>query len=820
MRALFKDISIKNKLILIIMLVSGFALLVTSLSIFAHNRMSYRKDTIEELSGYAAMIGTNSTAAITFNDSDAAKEIISSISIQNEVSYACILNEDNKVFAEYRRSDMPDFSISTECLVKSFSFSSNHVDIVSSILMDKKKIGTVYLRAELDKLYARYKSDILLITAALIISSVAAFFLSSRLHRIISSPILYLADIAKKIASDKSYSVRAEKYDNRKDEAGQLIRGFNEMLIQIEQRNIELHEAHSVLETRVEQRTEQLQNTVKELEQSRHAALSIMEDAEYARKEAELERDRIEAMLKSIGDGVLVVDAKQRILLINSAAEKITGWSNREVVGEQAEKVFNIINEDTHEKAESPLIKVFAENSVVELAHNTTLVHRDGNLIPIADSGAPIHDKEGNMLGAILVFRDISDAKRIEKEKELLLSQLFQSQKMESIGVLAGGIAHDFNNLLQGILGYTSIIKSRLVEDDENLPHISLIEVAAERAAALTQQLLSFARKGKYDVVSISPEVMVNQVVSLVERTFDRNIEVVNIFDDGLYCIRGDKAQIHQALMNVFINARDAMSKGGKLTVNAQNIDIIEGIPEHPGLKSGKYVLFSIHDTGTGMSEDTMSKIFEPFFTTKELGKGTGLGLSLVFGVVKNHGGSIEVSSELGKGSTFKLYFPAEEPSIQKIQSATEPSETYTDKKMDDLLQTETGNYTVLVVDDEEIVNYVAQDMLKIAGYQTLSVSNGREAVKLYSSRSAEIDAILLDMIMPELGGLETFRELKRINPNVKVIVSSGYEEDERSQEIMKEGAITYLRKPFLMQKLLDAVQDALSRSEIADNKN
>jgi two-component system, cell cycle sensor histidine kinase and response regulator CckA len=454
---------------------------------------------------------------------------------------------------------------------------------------------------------------------------------------------------------------------------------------------------------------------------------------------------------------------------------------------------------------------------VVELAIHTALVRRDGGLIPIADSGAPIHDKEGNMLGAILVFRDISDAKRIEKEKELLLSQLFQSQKMESIGVLAGGIAHDFNNLLQGILGYTSIIKSRLAEDDENLPHVSLIEVAAERAAALTQQLLSFARKGKYDVVSISPEVIVNQVVSLIERTFDRNIEVVNTFDDGLYCIHGDKAQIHQALMNVFINGRDAMSKGGKLTVNAQNIDITEEIPEHPGLKPGKYVLFSIRDTGTGMSEETMSKIFEPFFTTKELGKGTGLGLSLVFGVVKNHGGFIEVSSELGKGSTFKLYFPAEEPSIQKIQLVNGSSEANTDKKINDLLQIETGNHTVLVVDDEEIVNYVAQDMLKIAGYQTLSVSNGREAVKLYSSHSSEIDAILLDMIMPELGGLETFRELKRINPNVKVVVASGYEEDERSQEIMKEGAITYLRKPFLMQALLDAIKDALTHTAVVN---
>ena len=590
----------------------------------------------------------------------------------------------------------------------------------------------------------------------------------------------------------------------------------------IERKQVEdvLRENEARLKEEMRHREEvagEVEQRIVDLDGARQAALNVMEDAELSRKEAERERDRIEAMLKSIGDGVLVVDLKQRIVMINRAAEKITGWANEEAVGKSVDKVFDIVNEDTGEEVVSPLSEVFSGNKVVELSDHTALVRKDGSMVPIADSGAPIMGKEGKIMGAILVFRDVSEKVEAEKDRRELQSQLFQSQKMESIGVLAGGIAHDFNNLLQGILGYTSMIKSRLDSDDENYPHLSLIELAAERAADLTQQLLSFARRGKYNMVSIDPQTIIDQVIGLVQRTFDRNIRIVRTFDKGLYIVPGDRAQIHQALMNVCINAGQAMPEGGRLTVSAENLVIGDEDPlQYKDLSVGKYVVFAIQDPGVGMEQETLSRIFEPFFTTKPPGKGTGLGLAMVFGVVQNHGGSIDVVTEPGKGTTFKLIFPAQErTSTDQFQQ-----EDWSDEEPIDVVREEreavSEDLTILIVDDEEIVRYIAADMLNMMGYKTISVFDGCEAIETYRERSSEIDLVLLDMIMPKMGGLETFRELRKINPDVKVIVSSGYEEDERSQEIMKEGAILYLNKPFGMKKLKEAIQSVLHGPESA----
>ena len=819
---LIRNKSIKNKLILVTMLVVSITLSFAYITFLAYGIVKSENAMISELTGYARIIGNNSTAALTFNDTDSAKEILSSLEIAEDISYACILKTDGSIFAEYRNNNYSNLEVNpSKAIGYPARLQEGHIDISSRIILDGMVIGTIYIRSELNQLNAHIRKNIITGLILLVSSFILSYLLISRLQKIISNPIRYLAEISHEIASAKNYSIRAEKYKENRDEVGDLVRTFNEMLDQIEKRDASLIEAHAVLEKRVEERTQELQKMINELNQSRHAALSIMEDAEHARKEAEMERDKIEAMLRSIGDGVLVVDKLNRIILVNRAAEKIMGWRSDEITGKSADDIFVIVREDSDERVESPLVKVFAENRIVELSNHTALIRKDGTQVPIADSGAPILDKKGNLIGAVLVFRDISASRRIEKEKENLQVQLFQSQKMESIGILAGGIAHDFNNLLQGILGYVSMIKTRMHDNDVNLQNINLIELAAERAADLTQQLLSFARKGKYDIVSIKPEEIVKQVISLLARIFDRNIEISKNFGENILNIKGDRAQIHQAIMNICINAREAMPKGGKLSITVENVDFDSAeASKHPPLKPGKYVTFKIADTGVGMPDEIKSRIFEPFFTTKEPGKGTGLGLSMVFGVVQNHGGSVEVSSRIGEGSTFTLYFPASEVEVNKKSSSQSQMQDNLHGNTKSMSLSDNSDKTILIIDDEEIVNLVAQDMIKMAGYNTISARNGKEGVAIFSSRWSEIALVLLDMIMPELGGLETFRELKKINPNVKVIISSGYEEDERSQEIMKEGAFAYLRKPFLMQSLIDTINNAVNQNEEAVSNN
>ena len=596
------------------------------------------------------------------------------------------------------------------------------------------------------------------------------------------------------------------------------IRRSETVAAELEERVVELDSARRAALNMMEDAEtarKEMEQSKSELEQSREAALSIMEDAEAAREQAERSRDRIEAMLRSIGDGVLVVDIDRKIMMINRAAEKITGWTDAEVVGKPADEVFNIVNEQTGEKMVSPLEEVFTNHETLELSEDVVVINKDGDLVPVADSSAPITDREGKIIGAILVFRDVTETRRAEQEKEELQTQFFQAQKMESIGILAGGIAHDFNNILQGILGYTGMIKSRLDEDDENYPHISLVEMAAERAAGLTQQLLSFARKGKYDVVSIDPEVVVDQVISLARRTFKKDVEIVREFEKDLLRMRGDRAQVHQALMNICINAVDAMPEGGTLRIDVRNMTLEQKNRTRFGSVSpGTYVLFTVQDTGVGMDEETLSRIFEPFFTTKGAAKGTGLGLAMVFGVVKNHDGAIDVVSEPGKGTTFKLLFPAEESSNDAEPRHEKGTEhLVTEGKPPDRSR-DNSETTILIIDDEEIVRYVASDMLVMMGYKTITAAEGQEGARIYSERRDEIDVVLLDMIMPKMSGLETFRELRKIDPEARVIIASGYEEDERSQTIMNEGAAAYLRKPYLMGGLMSVIEQALRDRE------
>ena len=405
----------------------------------------------------------------------------------------------------------------------------------------------------------------------------------------------------------------------------------------------------------------------------------------------------------------------------------------------------------------------------------------------------PLVDDLGKVGNVVVKFEDLT-------EKKILEDALQQAQKMESIGTLAGGIAHDFNNILGGVLGYTSFIKTKMNKTDPLYRYINIIESSAKRAADLTQQLLAFARGGKYHVQVLDLNALVKEAVELIESTISKNVKLKLDLAKTKLVVEVDGGQIIQTIVNMCINARDAMPEGGVLTINTTNITLDEQFTyKHPGSKVGRYVLLRVSDTGMGMTEETKQRIFEPFFTTKRDKKGTGLGLAMVYGIIKNHNGYIDVESEAGLGTTFSIYLPISTKELAEIKNTDEYNKE--------------GLETILVAEDEDIMRDLLVEMLDSGGYQVITAENGREALDIYQNRAREIDLVILDMMMPELDGPTAFRQLKKINPEVKVLLSSGYNEDEQSQDILNEGVLGFLQKPYGISDLLDKVRTVMDLS-------
>lgn len=416
----------------------------------------------------------------------------------------------------------------------------------------------------------------------------------------------------------------------------------------------------------------------------------------------------------------------------------------------------------------------------------------------------PIKDCRKPEYKGIYEFEFLSDIigqmmEGLEKEaneREKMKEQLLQSQKMEAVGTLAGGIAHDFNNMLQGILGYASLIKMKVKEDDPIYKSVDIIENSAMKAAELTRQLLGFARKGKYVIEPLNLNDTIDNVLKIITKTFDRAIEINTTLKDDLWTVEGDLNQIENVILNLCLNARDSMPAGGLLHIETMNKEVKEGIP-YSWEMPGRYAVIKVTDTGRGMDDDVKKRIFEPFFTTKEKGRGTGMGLAMVYGVVKNHDGFITVDSELCKGTTFSVYFPASEKEIKKVEN-----------KVKELPH---GKGTILIVDDEETVRSFVKEALEALGYMPLEASDGQEAVDIYNSRKCDIALVILDLIMPKMGGDEAFHRLKLINPDVRVLISTGFGIPEKTAEMMKDTGISgFIHKPYNVTEIAETVKKAM----------
>ena len=404
----------------------------------------------------------------------------------------------------------------------------------------------------------------------------------------------------------------------------------------------------------------------------------------------------------------------------------------------------------------------------------------------------PVFDNLRHVRQVVFLFEDITERVTLEQ-------QLVQAQKMEAVGTLAGGIAHDFNNLLGGILGYASYAKTKVSADSPVAGHLDIIERSAQRASELTRQLLGFARRGKYSAERIDCNTIIRETVQLLERSFDKRISIRLDLSTRPLPIEADAGQIEQAIMNLCVNARDAMPGGGVLSVRSRLVDVDDDfVRTRIHSESQQYVHVAVEDTGIGMADETRKHMFEPFFTTKEKGKGTGLGLSMVYGIISNHDGYLDVQSELGHGSTFHLYFPY----VGDSALLEEPTE--------DSSNLQRGSEVILLVDDEEVIREFTREILEEQGYSVVTAKDGDDALRLFAGLHTRIDAVVLDMVMPQKGGLETYREMKKINPQVRVLLSSGYSRDGHAQEILNEGVMGFVQKPYDMCQLFTALRKVL----------
>jgi PAS domain S-box-containing protein len=514
--------------------------------------------------------------------------------------------------------------------------------------------------------------------------------------------------------------------------------------------------------------------------------LSLLMDSVWRmienQRSAEQERRLVKAV-EQVAEGIIITDANGVIQYVNPAQEILSGYSLNELVGQTP----NVFKSDFHDG-------IFYEQlwgtikagrvwsgRFINKKKDGTQYHEDATI-------SPVYDKSGNLTNLVAVKHDVT--------KQLALQeQLFQAQKMEAVGTLAGGFAHDFNNKLQVIDGYVD-----LVLFNKDLPatvkkDLGVIKQTVDSSAELIKEMMVFSRKTPAGLQLIDLNKLVAQTRSMLSRSIPKMIEIDLLLADDLWAINAAPNQIEQILMNLAVNAMDAMPDGGRLTIKTQNIALDEECHRFdPAAKPGRYALITVSDTGAGMDKETASRIFEPFFTTKEPGKGTGLGLAMVYGIVEQHGGRIICDSEPSVGTTFKIYFPA----IEEV-----PREQYSEKKEPPRGQSE----TILLVDDEPNFLETTSRLLAGANYRVITATNGKDALELYEKHLEEIKLVILDLIMPEMGGKQCLSALRNMDPNVRVLIATGYTKRGMPQELNEAGASDFILKPFDMPQLLEKIR-------------
>ncbi len=652
---ILKKLSIRGKLTLIGLVTTGMALLVASMVFVIHEVVSFRYSLVDSLTVQAEMVGSNCTAALAFNNRKDAAEILGNLSAAPNIVQAAVYAKNGSVFASYQRPGETESTALPSSPPEGHVFGVNRLTLVMPILLDRERVGSIYIRSDLREFYSRMRWYAGTIVLAFAGSLLLAFLLLSRLQKTITAPILDLVRLMGVVSRSKDYSVRSTV--EQEDETGNLATGFNEMLSQIQSRDRELERYRDQLEKEVILRTAELAKTNEQLQQ------------------------------------------------------------------------------------------------------------------------------------------ELAERKRTE-------DQLRHAQKMDAVGRLSGGVAHDFNNILTAIIGYGSILQMKMPDNDPLRRNVDEILASAARATTVTQSLLAFSRKQAINTLPVNLSRVIERVSKLLQRLIGEDITLVLKSSEGELIVVADSGQLEQVLMNLATNARDAMPHGGQLTIETGRVVVDERYRElHEYIKQGSYALITVSDTGGGMDQTIVPRIFEPFFTTKEVGKGTGLGLSIVYGIVKQHNGYIDVYSEPGHGTTFKIYLPLSEEEEKTAGDHHFPTR-----------EVRGGTETVFVAEDDASIRRLVRSVLAEAGYKVIEAVDGLDAIDKIRQHHDKIQMLLLDVIMPKKNGREVYEEAKKLMPEVKTLFMSGYTADIiRNQGLSYDGQ-EFVSKPISPRELLDKIRTILDR--------
>ncbi|MCJ7618198.1 MAG: response regulator, partial [Desulfobacterales bacterium] len=617
-----------------------------------------------------------------------------------------------------------------------------------------------------------FRIILLMSFTVVLLAIVIGFFVA----RSISIPIIKLKNAAAEFGRgklDARIDIKSE------DEIGQLSNSFNKMADELK-----IYQKH--LESLVEVRTYELKTANEQLKQE-------INERRLSEEALAVERERLSVTLRSIGDGVIATDSESRITLLNKVGEELTGWSYEEAVGSSFEDVFHIINESTRERCENPVDRVAKTGAMVELANHTILINKDGTERIVADSAAPIVDAKNSIIGVVLVFRDITEKRIVEK-------QLRQSRKTEAIATLAGGVAHEFNNALSVISGNIELLQINLPEDRNIDKYAERMKGSVHRMAGLTSQLLAYARGGKYKTRTLSLNDFIKSTIPVIRHNIKPIIRVVTELSGDISNVEVDLVQMQMVFSAVLRNSSESMEDRGRIRIITRNEKINENIAKiSPDLKPGAYACLIIEDEGKGMDKETALRVFDPFFTTKFQGR--GLGMAVALGVVRNHGGTILIDSEPGKGTVVRIYLPAVGSQAEQIKD-TEIKEI-------------TGTETILLIEDEDLVIDVIRSMLEGLGYHILTARNGSEAIYIARIFDGDIDLAIMDIVLPDIEGDKLYPLIMEARPKLKVIVCSGYELDGQAQEILDSGAQDFIQKPFSVKTLSEKLRKVLMEKKL-----
>jgi PAS domain S-box-containing protein len=756
-------------LIPIFLLVSGIFLVAESFAL--------RNSLLDEITGLAKTINLNTRASLVFNDRAGASETLASLQSIRNITYAAILDRQDKVFAAYLRDGEEGLPQVQAGAPNGHHFSLSHADFLQPIVLDNETVGRVYIRSSLAPLYLRlalYNAALLLIMG---LALLVAYLLFSRLQRVITNPVISLAELMGAISTNRDYSLRS-KVAASKDEFGYLAKGFNEMLDKIQARDAELETSRQRLEELVRHRTAELETTNAQLEEQLRQRIR-MEEA------LTISEYRYRTIFETSGSASVIVDEDNTISMVNSAFEKLTGFTKKEVEGLKKWMDF-VYPEDMEKMREYRALRAMNPD-LAPKGCGCRLRDRE-NLARDAYLTVAVIPGTTRSVASIL---DLTDLKRLE-------AQLLQSQKMEAVGQLAGGVAHDFNNILTAIIGYASLIRMKVGAGDTMSPYVDSILSSAQKAANLTRGLLAFSRKQLIVPKAMDLNDVVKRMKGLLERLMGEDVEMKTRLAEGETVVFADPGQVEQILINFATNSRDAMPEGGVFLVETDSIALDEQFCVRHGYgKPGMYCRLTVSDTGEGINPVAMEHIFEPFYTTKEVGKGTGLGLSIVYGIIKQHNGYISVYSEPGEGTTFRIYLPLFRK--KPLEEVAEVKET-----------PKGGTETILLAEDDDETRVLIRRVLEEFGYKVIETCDGEEALREFRSWAPKIDLVILDVIMPKKNGKVTCEGIRQIRQDIKVMFISGYTRDILSRKGLDEENISFLPKPVSPTDLLARIRRIL----------